>query len=55
MATRMIGSLRHRLNGLYGLLSFKIFLVLVAIELIYSAAKNFWIGFRYGIYSIVGG
>ena len=55
MATRMIGSLRDRLSGLYGLLSFKIFLALVAIEFIYSAAKDFWIGFRYGIYSIVGG
>jgi hypothetical protein len=51
----MTKSIRHRLSELYSLLSFKIFLVLVAIELIYSAAKDFWIGFRYGIYSVTGG
>jgi hypothetical protein len=54
MATKMIGSLRQGLSELYGLLSFRIFLVLVAIEWIYSAAGDFWIGFTHGVYRTVG-
>lgn len=36
------------------ILSFKIFMALIAIEQIYSAAKDFSLGFRNGVMNVVG-
>lgn len=55
MAEKMIVSFKKGWSGLYSTLSFRIFLVLVALEVTYSAAEDFMFGFGRGICSVVGG
>ncbi len=51
----LFGSIAYKIEEISNARSFKVLLILIAVEVAYFALKEFWMGFKDGVASVIGG